>query len=67
MTSPSEARTSDVISVKGFVKRVRRTGTVAMDVKTSIDSIAREAYQLAIANKRKSWAKRWLRANGYWL
>lgn len=25
-----------------------------------------DAYQLAKENKRKSWAKRWLKANNHW-
>jgi hypothetical protein len=32
------------------------------------DAVEREAYLIARANQdRKPWARRWLKANGYWL
>lgn len=40
-------------------------GTVAREA-TVVSDGHNEAYMLAVANKNKSWARRWLRANGYW-
>lgn len=54
--------------VRGAVIDKRPAGPVSParpSVKT-FDTMHSEAHRIALANKRKPWARRWLKENGHW-
>lgn len=58
-------RTADEIYVKGFVKRARRLGVPTMSaLPRENESTRREAYELAVSNRHKPWARRYLKSIG---
>lgn len=64
MTSPVSA------DHRGVVKRSKRPEGPVSPARPSYEglrTIGSEAYRLAIANKHKGWAKRWLKEHGHWL
>jgi len=56
---------------RGVVRKPRLPTPVVGNGETVGRAIAEptrsEAYTLALANKHKGWAKRWLRAHGRWV
>jgi hypothetical protein len=52
---------------RGVVIRVPRQWEAPKPTETPVERRQSDAYIMAMANKHKPWARRWLRSHGHWL